>query len=131
MNAVHRLGHVGHGDFFGVTVKDVEGQAGVDGVAQSNGLAQDVTGRDLFAGFVPDSPLVNYEFGAVVGIEFSDFVPVILQNFFQADSAEQDFIPFGGVEVSGFDLKLGGGRCSSGRRIHPADDSRAWLQRSR
>src|SRR4030095_9939543 len=47
MYAIDRLCHIRHGDLVGVSIEDVEGQAGVQGVAKSDGLAQDVSRRNL------------------------------------------------------------------------------------
>jgi pimeloyl-ACP methyl ester carboxylesterase len=45
MNAVDSLRYIGHCNLVGMPVKDIESHAGVEGIPQRDGLAQDVAGR--------------------------------------------------------------------------------------
>src|SRR5215475_13965008 len=110
VDAIDGLSHISHGDLVRVAVEDVEGQAGMNGVAEGNRLAQDVGWSDLRAGGVPHAPLIDDELGAMRRIKLPQLVPVVFDHFLQAHTAQEHFIPLRSFEVSG--LQRGGAQVS-------------------
>ena len=69
LQAVHQLGHVGHGDLVRMPLKDVERQPCEERVAHRRLLAEEVRGWDRRSRAVPGSPLIDNQPDPMLAID--------------------------------------------------------------
>jgi len=75
---------VGHGDFFRMTIENVERHTAENGVAERGHLFENVAGSGFAAGSIPRAPFVDDEFDVMLGIEFAHHLPVAFDHGFDA-----------------------------------------------
>jgi len=84
VEAVDELRAIGHGDFFRMTIEDVEVHAAEDGVAERRHLFENVAGSCFAAGLIPGTPFVDDELDVMLGIEFAHHLPMAFDHGFDA-----------------------------------------------
>ena len=84
VETVDELRAVSHGDFFGMTIENVEGHAAEDGVAERGHLFENVAGSGFASGTIPWAPFVNDKLDVMFGVEFAYHLPVAFDHGFDA-----------------------------------------------
>ena len=84
VETVDELRAIGHGDFFRMTIEDVEGHAAEDGVAERWRLFENVAGRGFAAGAIPGAPLVDDELDVMTGVKLAHDLPMAFDHGFDA-----------------------------------------------
>jgi len=94
---VDRLGEVGHEDFVGVRVEDVERDGGDQRVAERV-LLPEVFRVSSRRRRVPGAPFVNDEFDAALGVEVVENLTLLKDQRFHRGAVQEQFVPLvGGV----------------------------------
>ncbi len=101
MQVVDELRHVRHVDLLRVAVERVKRQCGDQCVAQRAHLLEEMTLVDLGSLGMPASPFVDHEFDAVLGVDFAESRPLVLDQRLHLIGLVKLFVPLVLIELEG------------------------------
>src|SRR5271168_4778225 len=102
MDAIDGLCHIRHRNLIRVPVKDVKRDRRMERIAKRERLTEQISRTDFLTAAIPDTPLVNNQLGVVLGIVFTDRLPMLLNDRLGPQAFTDHVVPSTSVERGDF-----------------------------
>lgn len=101
VDAIDRLGDVGHGDFISVALKDVERNPGEEGIAHGGLLGEVIGGAEFGSLAIPGAPFIDHQLYLVLPAELLDGSEMVGNNALHDGAAREQVVVGARVEIEG------------------------------
>ena len=99
VQAIDKLGAIGHCDFFRMAIEDVERHSAEHSVAQSRSLFECIARSRFAARAIPRTPLIHDQLHMMMAINFTKDLPMAGYQTLHALAFAEQFIPIHGLEL--------------------------------
>src|SRR5882757_4491274 len=98
MDAIDGLCHIRHHNLIRVPVKDVECDRRMESIPKRERLAKQIGRCYFLPAPVPHTPLVNHQLGVVIGVVFTDRLPMLLDDILGPQAFANHVVPSPRIE---------------------------------